>query len=146
MSGIMRVGTQETEEMKDDRVEGEHDNSRTRDVTRAWPIAGTQRGKSDRPRHLHLGPARAAAASRCTFPRTAVAKHDQGGPTFLQTTLQYSYKAKTGRFNHISNTERVAMGALLSLPLLAVPSVGSVRLSPIVNSCATLKADMVYSS
>jgi len=38
------------------------------------------------------------------------------------------------------------MGALLSLPLLAVPSVGSVRLSPIVNSCATLKADMVYSS
>jgi len=75
--------------MKDDRVEGEHDNSRTRDVTRAWPIAGTQRGKSDRPRHLHLGPARAAAASRCTFPRTAVAKHDQGGPTFLQTTPRH---------------------------------------------------------
>jgi hypothetical protein len=39
------------------------------------------------------------------------------------------------------------MGALLSLPLLAIPSVGSVRLPPIAHSCATDKANaMVYSS
>jgi hypothetical protein len=38
------------------------------------------------------------------------------------------------------------MGALLSLPLLAIPSVGSVRLPPMSYSCATFKANMVYSS
>jgi hypothetical protein len=38
------------------------------------------------------------------------------------------------------------MGALLSLPLLAIPSVGSVRLPSVSYSCATFKANMVYSS
>jgi hypothetical protein len=38
------------------------------------------------------------------------------------------------------------MGALLSLPLLAIPSVGSVRLPSTSYCCATSEANMVYSS
>jgi hypothetical protein len=49
-------------------------------------------------------------------------------------------------FNHIFNNQRVAMGALLSLPLLAIPSVGSVRLPSTSYSCATSEANLVYSS
>lgn len=98
------------------------------------------------PRNAHWSTGRPPTVATPDVERsgTTALGEDDLGPTLLQIHTR-SYEERLV-FKHIPDTDRVAMGALLSLPLLAVPSVGSVRLPSRTYSCATDKADMVYSS
>lgn len=145
-SGEMTVGIEETDRGKTTELRSS--------TSTAGPGLRRGSGLSRTPKEE-----RAIAASfgqsQPGMPWPAVA-HSPRTPTVNATQDPLSDKPHPGPSIHtrlrpvleyISNTARVAiMGALLSLPLLAIPSVGSVRLPSITYSRATPKANMVYSS
>jgi hypothetical protein len=143
-SGETTVGTEETEDKE--RRQSEHVYSRTRNETRQWPIAGTQRGKSDR-RVIRPSSSRSAMAGRCRLSPDAHRERDPG-PTFRQTTPRpiYPYEATTGPRTHLQHCKSRHHGSSLVAATPGHPLGGIGKAASIAHSRATSLANMVYSS